>query len=180
MPGRHQTSTLCLLPSRPFQFQFDAASAVDTLLIGAIAIVHVAVEDQHAQHQSFREQFLGRDYETIERQEPESFPETSTPEGGLNSRHSGKLVGSAGSRSCYLNTRILQLIQLRRMQCNTICISWNCIVSRHYAVTPAVGINNCRPLFSASGHHRCIHVVARNLQISNPVLAKWRNRSRKR
>jgi hypothetical protein len=88
MPGRHQTSTLCLLPSRPFQFQFDAASAVDTLLIGAIAIVHVAVEDQHAQHQSFREQFLGRDYETIERQEPESFPETSTPEGGLNSRHS--------------------------------------------------------------------------------------------
>jgi hypothetical protein len=35
-----------------------------------------------------------------------------------------------------------------------------------------VDINNCRPLFSASGHHWCINVVARNLLISNPVLAK--------
>src|SRR5260370_39920754 len=35
-----------------------------------------------------------------------------------------------------------------------------------------VDINNCRPLFSASGHHRCINVVARNLLISNPVLAE--------
>jgi hypothetical protein len=36
-------------------------------LIGAIAIVHVAVQDQHALHQSFRKQFLGRDRETVER-----------------------------------------------------------------------------------------------------------------
>ncbi len=36
-------------------------------LIGAIAIVHVAVEDQHALHHAFREQFPRRDHEPVER-----------------------------------------------------------------------------------------------------------------
>jgi hypothetical protein len=44
------------------------------------------------------------------------------------------------------------------------------------SVICVVDINKCRPLFSASGHHRRINVVARNLLVSNPVLAKWRNR----
>lgn len=36
-------------------------------LIGAIAIVHVEVEDQHALHHSFREQLPRRDHESVER-----------------------------------------------------------------------------------------------------------------
>jgi hypothetical protein len=47
-------------------------------------------------------------------------------------------------------------------------------LSRHVAAP--VDINNFRPLFSASGHHGCIDVVAHNLLIPNAVLAKWRNR----
>ncbi len=45
------------------------------------------------------------------------------------------------------------------------------------AVEVVVDINNFRPLFSASGHHRCINVDAHNLPICNAVLANSSNRS---
>jgi putative transposase len=101
---------------------------------------------------------------------PGSTDASPSARGDYHSENEAKLTLAEFTEWLYFEIAGQYHHTIHRMLGTTPAASWTT------SIAAGVDISNFRPLFSASGHHWCMDVLAPNTLISDTVLAKWRNR----